>query len=191
MNGGDGISGKGIRRCRKRLRVRRPSRRSSLVLVAALAILVPLVATSGALAKVPRSFFGVVPWGSFQGADYQRLDDAKVRNARALFFWPTIEPAPGDFRWGATDALVGELARVKVRVLPFLDASPSWLTQDQRRAPVRTKRARRAWKRFVRASVGRYGRHGSFWREHPEIPKVPITAWQIWNEQNSSNYFSP
>src|SRR3954447_12816441 len=121
MDGGNGIRGKRISRCRQRLRVRRPSRRSYLGLFAALAIIVPLVATTGAVAKVPRSFFGVVPWGSFQGVDYQRLDDAKVRNARALFFWPTIDPAPGDFRWSTTDALVGKLAQLKV------GCSRSWM----------------------------------------------------------------
>jgi len=44
MDGGDGIGGKGALPCRHLLNVRRPSRRSRFVLVAALAILVPLVA---------------------------------------------------------------------------------------------------------------------------------------------------
>ena len=37
----------------------------------------------------------------------------------------------------------------------------------------------------------RYGPEGTFWAEHPEIPAKPIRAWQIWNEQNSPQYFGP
>jgi hypothetical protein len=161
------------------------------VVVAALAILVPLVAAGGAAASVPRGFFGVVPWLTFQGADFQRLAQADVHNARTPFFWPTIEPSRGEFDWRGTDRFVGTLALYDVRVLPFLNGSPSWVAGDTRRPPLRSKKAKRAWKRFVKACVKRYGRKGRFWREYPDIPKVPITTWQIWNEQNNPNYFEP
>jgi GH35 family endo-1,4-beta-xylanase len=159
------------------------------VLVAALAISVLLVAASGAHASVPRPFFGVVPWGTFEGADFQRLNTAKVRNARTPFHWNLIEPSRGDYRWAATDRFVGTLALSHVRVLPFLNDSPSWVTSDRTRPPLRSKKTRKYWKHFISACVKHYGRHGEFWRTHPNIPKVPITAWQIWNEPNLENYF--
>lgn len=171
--------------------MRRPSRRARLFLITALAVVVPLVAAGGASASVSRSFFGVVPWLSFQGADYQRLEQANVRNARTPFFWPAIEPNRGEFRWSATDHFVGTLARSNVRVLPFLNGSPGWVAGDARRPPLRSKKAKKAWKQFVKACVKRYGKTGKFWRNHPNIPKVPITSWQIWNEQNNPNYFEP
>jgi hypothetical protein len=169
---------------------RQPSRRALLALVAALAILVPLVMTSAASAA-PRGFFGTVPWLSFAGQDYQRLASAKIRNARTPFYWPNIEPIRGDFRWAATDKFVGQAALFHVRVLPFLNGSPAWVASDPRRPPLRSKRSKKAWKRFAKKVVKRYGRDGGFWRSHPAVPKVPITAFQIWNEQNNRKYFEP
>ena len=147
--------------------------------------------SGGAAARVPPSFFGVNPWLSFEGTDFHRLQTAKVHNARTPFFWPTIEPSPGDFHWAATDRFVGTSAVVGVRTLPFLNGSPSWVTSDSRHAPVRSKKARKRWTRFVKAAVERYGRHGKYWRHHPNVPKLPITTWQVWNEENNSHYYSP
>jgi polysaccharide biosynthesis protein PslG len=191
MDVGDRIGGKGVGPGRRPLIGRRRSRRSRLALIAVLAIMVPLLTASGASAKVPRSFFGVVPWLSFQGQDYQRLAQAKVHNARTPFFWPSIEPSRGDYQWAATDNFVGQLAFFHVRVLPFLNGSPSWVASDVRRPPLRSKRTKKAWRKFVKACVNRYGPHGKYWRAHPGIPKVPITTWQVWNEQNNSKYFAP
>jgi len=145
----------------------------------------------GAQASVPRSFFGTVPWLGFQGDDFQRLEQAKVKNARTPFFWPTIEPSKGNFNWSGTDRFVGTLALYHVRTLPFLNGSPSWVTGDARTPPITSKKAKKAWKDFVKACVKRYGRNGTFWLLHPTIPKVPITSWQIWNEQNNTNYYGP
>jgi GH35 family endo-1,4-beta-xylanase len=191
MDGVDGIGGMGAGPSERPRSGRPASRRTRFLLIAGLAIIVPLIAADGAAAKVPGSFFGVVPWLSFQGADYQRLQQANVRNARTPFFWPSIEPKRGQFKWGATDAFVGSLAFVHVRVLPFLNGSPGWVAGDSRAPPLRSKKAKRAWKQFVKACVKRYGKHGKFWRTHPGVPKVPITTWQIWNEPNNPNYFSP
>jgi hypothetical protein len=169
---------------------RRTSRRVLLGLAAALAILIPLVASSTASAA-PRGFFGVIPWLEFQSRDYPLLKDTKVRNTRTPFFWPAIEPKRGQFNWSATDKFVGQAALFRVRVLPFLNGSPSWVASDPRRPPLRSKGAKKAWKKFVKKCVKRYGRRGTFWRTHPAVPKVPITAWQIWNEMNNRKYFEP
>jgi hypothetical protein len=191
MDVGDRIGGKDVGPCRRPLVGRQRSRRARLALVAVLAIMVPFLTAGGAAAKVPQSFFGVVPWLTFQGQDYQRLEQAKVHNARTPFFWPSIEPTQGSYNWAATDKFVGTLALYHVRVLPFLNGSPSWVASDPRRPPLKSKKAKKHWKQFVKACVNRYGTHGKFWRLHPAIPKVPITAWQVWNEQNNTNYYAP
>jgi polysaccharide biosynthesis protein PslG len=188
----DRIGGKGAGPYLRALRVQRPSRRARLMVVASLAILVPLIAAGGAGASVPHSFFGAVPWISFQGADYQRLQQANVRNTRTPFHWDTIEPRRGEFRWNETDRFVGALAFIHVRVLAFLNNSPIWVSPESDvKPPLGSKKKQRYWKRFVKACVERYGRGGTFWRAHPGVPKVPITTWQIWNEPNNPKYFSP
>jgi polysaccharide biosynthesis protein PslG len=189
MDGGDRNGGTGVRSWRRQVTGQRRSRRVRLVALAALAMLVPLVFTAGARASVPRSFFGVVPWGSFEGADFQRLESAKVRNARTPFHWNLIEPSRGHYSWAGTDRVVGTLAYEHVRVLPFLNDTPSWVAGDRTKPPVRSKKAKKAWGHFLQACIKRYGRHGEYWRTNPNIPKTPITAWQIWNEPNLANYF--
>lgn len=114
MEGVHGIGGKGGRVRRRPL----TSWGSRIGVLVALALALTLAGAAGAQASVPRSFFGTVPWLGFQGADYQRLEQAHVHNARTPFFWPSIEPAKGDFRWDATDRFVGTLALFHVRVLP-------------------------------------------------------------------------
>jgi polysaccharide biosynthesis protein PslG len=189
---GDRNGGKGAGPCARPLGTVRRGRGTRIAVIAALAIMVPLITAGGAAAKgVPHSFFGVVPWLEFQGADYQRLAEAKVHNARTPFYWPSIEPTKGAYDWKVTDKFVGTLALYHVRVLPFLNGSPSWVASDARKPPLKSKKARKHWQQFVQACVERYGPKGEFWRIHPDIPKVPITAWQIWNEQNNPNYFSP
>ncbi len=187
MDGVGGTGGNGVRRCTRR----RASRAPRLGALAAIALALALVLASGAQASVPQSFFGTVPWLGFQGDDFERLDQAHVRNARTPFFWPNIEPKHGQFNWNGTDRFVGTAALYHVRTLPFLNGSPSWVAGDVRDAPVRTKGAKKAWKEFVEACVERYGPNGTFWLLHPTIPKVPITAWQIWNEQNNTSYYGP
>jgi hypothetical protein len=183
----NGTGGKGAQSSLRPLR----SWRARIAAATALALIVPLAAAGVARASVPPSFFGTVPWLNFQGEDFQHLQEANVHNARTPFFWPSIEPSKRQFNWGPTDRFVGALATVHVRVLPFLNGSPSWVAGDSRKPPVRTKKAKKRWKQFVRACVMRYGPNGLFWVLHPTIPKVPITSWQIWNEQNSSDYFAP
>jgi hypothetical protein len=187
MDGVHGIGGKGAGPCR-RPRASWPSR---IGVLAAAALVLSVLMAGSAQASVPQSFFGTVPWLGFQGDDFQRLEQAKVKNARTPFFWPTIEPSKGDFHWSGTDRFVGTLALYHVRTLPFLNGSPGWVTGDARTPPIQSKKAKKAWKDFVTACVERYGKNGTFWLLHPEIPKVPITAWQIWNEQNNTNYYGP
>jgi hypothetical protein len=183
-----GNGGNGFRHACRRSRSHRLWRAG---VVAALALALMLVAAGSASASVHRSFFGVVPWLSFDNQDLSEVQQVKVRNTRTNFFWPTIEPSRGAFNWSGTDQFVASAAAHHVRVLPFLNGSPSWVTRHERQPPVRTKKARRQWTRFVKACVERYGRNGTFWLAHPTLPRIPITTWQIWNEQNNTKYFSP
>ena len=103
-------------------------------------------------------------------------------------------------RLGAIDAIVAEAAGRGIEVLPVLYGTPAWIAErlDRRRCapgcdvyPPRSDAALRAWRRFVADAVRRYGRGGTFWEQHPALPKRPIVAWQVWNEQNSPDFFAP
>jgi hypothetical protein len=93
--------------------------------------------------------------------------------------------------------VVGNAAITGMQVLPVFDNVPDWVAQldnceaECARFPPRSELSLLAWRGFIRGAVQRYGPDGSYWAEHPEVPARPIRAWQIWNEQNSAQYFKP
>jgi Glycosyl hydrolase catalytic core len=64
------------------------------------------------------------------------------------------------------------------------------LAEKYARPPLHSRRARRAWKRFLREAVKRYGPGGDLF-QNQSIPKKPVRIWQIWNEPNLRNYWKP
>jgi polysaccharide biosynthesis protein PslG len=146
------------------------------------------------------TFWGVSSQTPVAAADLARMAEAEVGTLRALFSWAAIEPGPGGRDWSSSDALVAAAAANGIRVLPVLGGTPDWVARgpDRRRCvddcgvhPPRSRAALRAWRRFVGDAVRRYGRGGEFWSLHPELAARPIVAWQIWNEQNSPDFFAP
>ena len=160
---------------------------------------VGVLAASAAEAKPPRSFYGVVPQTQLSGEDYVRMGQARVGMLRIPILWSAIDPTavPLDYEWTELDKLVGGAAQNRVKVLPTLTSTPNWVSQldecptNCTEQPPQGDLALLAWRSFLRAMVQRYGPDGVYWTEHPEVPKTPITAWQIWNEQNSYQYFAP
>ena len=58
-----------------------------------------------------------------------------------------------------------------------------------------TSANRNDWRNFVAAIAERFGpetsaTNGSFWREHPQLPYLPVRAWEIWNEENSTTFWT-
>jgi hypothetical protein len=166
------------------------------ILVAMLAI------AAGAFAAPPRSFFGVMPQGPLDSADYAEMGDAKVGTLRFELYWAGIDPGPesGDYDWSSADAVVGGAARNGVATLPFVASAPAWVVrldghscQPGKCPPYGPKggQALAAWRAFLTAAVDRYGPNGEFWAENPDVPKLPVRAWQIWNEQNSPSFWKP
>jgi hypothetical protein len=47
------------------------------------------------------------------------------------------------------------------------------------------------WRAFLSAAAERYGRGGRFWNVYDDYgaKPLPITDWQIWNEQNSKQFW--
>jgi PAS domain-containing protein len=92
--------------------------------------------------------------------------------------------------------VIGSLAHHGVRVLPVLTASPKWAARTPETPPLQTPRGREGWRAFAAAAVDRYGPGGEYWatryhRQFPDGRMRPITTWQVWNEQNREQTFSP
>jgi len=159
---------------------------------AAVALLAP--ASAGA---VPREFFGISPQTELRPADTGRMRQARIGSVRIPILWGDVQPTPdASFNWSGLDELMAVTARDRLRILPFLYGTPSWLAGRGTVLPVNSARQRRAWVAFLQEAVERYGPGGEFWREHGResndfVPPLPVNAWQIWNEENFFYFATP
>ncbi|HEX5761492.1 MAG TPA: beta-galactosidase [Solirubrobacterales bacterium] len=165
---------------------------TALVAIASLvALLVPPPAKA-----VSRSFFGIVPQTGLTEQDAEYMRAARIGSVRWPFAWSGAQPDPQGFEWGPFDEIVTIAARQRLRILPFVYSTPSWVTRKFTVMPVNNGRQRRAWSAFLAAAVERYGPRGDFWAEHgpgtPDpLPRMPIVDWQIWNEANFFYFTTP
>lgn len=175
--------------------------RPRAVVTTTLLALALTLAAAGSAQAVPKSFFGVMPQTALHGPDIDRMGEANVGTLRFGIDWKTADPTatPGNYDFGATDGIVGALARANIKPLPIIANTPEWVsdlegascnTKCQIYAP-QTSAGLAAFKEFTAALAARYGPTGSFWAENPSIPVKPITVWQIWNEQNSDAFYKP
>jgi Glycosyl hydrolase catalytic core len=116
---------------------------------------------------------------------------AGIAHARFNLNWSIIESNRGTFSWGSSDREIARLARSGVKAAPILLGTPGWLAHEPLAPPLRTGKARRAWRHFLHAAVRRYGPGGSFWAARPHLRRLPIRTWQIWNEPNYPASWKP
>jgi Beta-galactosidase len=146
---------------------------------------------------LPRGFFGIAPQTPISATDAEYMRAARIGAVRWPLAWSGVQPTRnGGYDWGGFDEIVEEAARQRLRVLPFVYASPDWATGKYTRMPVANGPQRSAWAAFLRAAVERYGPRGEFWREHWSgsgdfVPKLPLRQWQIWNEANFFYFAEP
>jgi hypothetical protein len=174
----------------------------------------PASAATVPTAKKPTKgsdFFGVVPQTVVTEKDLEYMKAGGVEAIRWPMLWGAIQPTKrGGYEWAVFDPIVEEAARQGISVLPFILATPHWLTKKETTLPINTARQRKVYVEFLKAAVKRYGPGGQFWIEHSpatiraeqkkakegpdyELPgaqlkpiakPMPIRTWQIWNEAN-------
>lgn len=162
-----------------------------------------LDAPKPASADPPQSFYGVNTQRLPTTVEIDRMGVGRVGTLRIQLRWSAIDRTPelGVYDWSEVDQIVGDAARNRIRVLPFIYSTPHWVAttldghtqcgQACHLYPPRSQGALFAWAWFVNDLVGRYGPEGEFWAAHPEIPPLAIRSWQIWNEPNSPPFFRP
>lgn len=168
-------------------------------------------ASAASTPRAPKGFFGIVPQTTLTERDVKYMKAGGIETIRWPMLWSAMQPTrKGGYNWAAFDPVVEEAARQGLTVLPFVVATPGWLTKKYTTMPIKNATQRRAWTTFLKAVVERYGPGGEFWVEHSpariraekekqakgpvyEIPgahlrpiakPVPIKTWQVWNEAN-------
>ena len=138
-------------------------------------------------------FYGIGLSSPPSDQDFARMARGGVRFVRFTMDWRTIQPtASSPYNWAEIDADVGGAARHGITAFGTFFAVPPWISPSFIRAPVFSAGARDAWRAFLTAAVQRYGPHGQFWQaNNGVIPYHPVRDWQIWNEQNSPDFYGP
>jgi hypothetical protein len=125
----------------------------------------------------------------------QALAATGVTTARSDALWQASEPAAPvggvhTYAWGFDDTVAGDLAAHRLRWLPILDYSAPWAESvpGQSHSPPASAADFAA---YAGAFAARYGSGGSFWRSHPDLPVEPVLTYEIWNEPDQGEFWSP
>lgn len=115
--------------------------------------------------------------------------------ARSDAFWESAEPAaPVDgvhhYDWQFDDEVAGALATAGLRWMPILDYTAPWAQSiaGQDHSPPSSAADYAA---YGAAFAARYGTGGSFWREHPSLEPEPVQTFEIWNEPDNAQFWTP
>lgn len=128
-----------------------------------------------------------------------------VESLRAAVYWSRLQPAPGRLELGPLDALVVAAARNGITVLPTVLGAPGWAELPGRGPELQGRiggRLLRVYKvgvprdpadygRFLAVLAARYGPRGSIWAQNPRLLRRPIREWQVWNEPDLPQFWTP
>jgi hypothetical protein len=159
-------------------------------LIPVLVLAVLAMAPATAHAYLPPGFIGISPQNPGTAKDYKLMSEAGIYSVRLPLNWAAIEPENPAFserHWDGFDHEVRLAAEQGLTVMPFITASPEWVSSQGIDLPVANPWQRRAWASFLRAVVDRYGPNGTFWREEEEnedLHYLPMRRYEIWNEEN-------
>jgi len=154
-------------------------------LVAALACMAASEAGLAADASAHRPEFAINAVPAPKHNDPPLMRRAGIGHARFDLNWSLIQGARnGPYDWSSPDREIARLARSKIRALPILLGTPSWIAHQPLVPPTSSRAGRREWRAFAKAAVARYGPRGSFWSAHTNLHYRPVKAWQVWNEPN-------
>ena len=128
-------------------------------------------------------------------AQLDALRASGVSLARSDALWEATEPSAPvagvhSFEWAFEDRIAGDLAAHGLRWLPILDYSAAWAQSipGQDHSPPSSSSDYAA---YAGAFAARYGLGGAFWRSHPGLAAEPVATYEIWNEPDSGEFWTP
>ncbi len=122
-----------------------------------------------------------------------RATGATVARSDAL--WSAVEPAPPAggvhrFQWQFDDQVAGALAAAGLQWLPIIDYSAGWAV-TQPGVLHSPPSSASDYAAFASAFAARYGPGGAFWSAHPQLTALPVGTYEIWNEPDNGEFWSP
>jgi hypothetical protein len=113
-----------------------------------------------------------------------------VDTARTDALWEFAEPSPGHFAPAFDDGIVRTLAEAGLRWQPIVDYAPAWARAQpalQHSPPADPAR----YAAFAAWLAHRYGPGGTFWAAHPSLTPQPVRTYELWNEPDVPQFWSP
>ncbi len=140
-------------------------------------------------------FYGVAPEGLQNPTDYERMRTGGLGTVRVVLQWSAIEGEKGVYNWQSSDQVLSQLALAGLDPLVTVYGTPAAYASEATAAPTNDEETFDAWADFLAAAVARYGSEGDYWPAFAETngdadPR-PVSEWEIWNEPNSSTFWSP
>lgn len=140
------------------------------------------VTATAAGAAAPRGELGFSPGFSMMNApldDLRRDLDAMralgVTRLRIDLSWATLQPAPDRFDWSSADRVLSEARGRDIEILAVIGYEPDWARRvDPDGVPLPVDPD--GFATFVGALTERYA--------------AAVSAWEIWNEPNTSRFWS-
>ncbi len=164
---------------------------------ALLLMLLTLGLASPAYARrtVPEAFVGVVVPPLMVGQPQAVLNQemalmasSGVETIRVGFSWSQLEPAKGQYAFGALDQMVTAAVEHGLHVTVNVAYTPTWDSTNPA-VPAAPPRSAQPFAALMRALVARYGPHGSLFAQNPGLPRLAVHEWQIWNEEDAPWYW--
>jgi polysaccharide biosynthesis protein PslG len=100
-----------------------------------------------------------------------------VNTVRIGIPWAGVEPIPGYYNWSNDDALISAANARGMGVLAVLTTTPSWATAPNNPGVYAPPASAAAFGQFAGLVAQRYG--------------TEVSAYEIWNEPNAAEYYSP
>jgi len=105
------------------------------------------------------------------------IHETGIQTIRLEFNWPLIEPFPGNYYFDMYDAIVGEIRKSDIDILPYMSVIPQWASSEPNKPEHWT---------YPPKDPKKYGEFIFTLASHY---KDSIHAWQICNEPNFDLYF--
>lgn len=141
------------------------------------------------------AFFGIAPNETPDDSDLARMTAGGIGSYHVLLSWQTVEATKGVYDWSGYDAEFRRLAQFGIEPVPYVIGTPAAYADVSSVPPTSDPKAFDAWARFLKAAVARYGPGGELWQALEEVDAdlvpQPPRAWEIWNEPNSSVFWTP
>jgi len=141
------------------------------------------------------AFFGIAPSETPNDADFARMTAGGIGSYHVLLSWQTVEVVKGTYDWSAYDTEFRQLATYGIEPVPYVIGTPPGYAPVSTDPPTASGEAFDAWADFLKEAAARYGPDGEFWQDlaesDPDIVAQPIRVWEIWNEPNSSVFWTP